>query len=370
MKDYSLFDIADFVMDEDFIRWVNLKEKADSVYWENWLNRNPHKHLIVAEARRILESIGSEQAVVPVSVIDQEIEKLLQAIKTEAKPAQEIAVVRRVNHRWKYFAAAVFILVMLGTAGWFFSPEVKKPARFAYEDITSSRQLIENINTSKNTINVSLPDGSVVKLASNSRISYESNLDSLTTRDVYLSGQAFFTVKKNPDRPFRVFANEIVAKVLGTSFSVRSFEKDTIIRVTVSTGKVSVYSMGQTTIQATAKPNKLGGIIVTPNQQLVYEKSSKEFQKILLENPVMIAPVSVNKSMSYEDAAIDKVFNDLGKDYGINIVYDNELLKNCTVNADLSNESFYRKLDLICRAVGARYEVIDAQVVIMSNGCQ
>ena len=111
-------------------------------------------------------------------------------------------------------------------------------------------------------------------------------------------------------------------------------------------------------------------MILTPNQQLVYEKSSKEFQKILLENPVMIAPVSVNKSMSYEDAAIDKVFNDLGKDYGINIVYDNELLKNCTVNADLSNESFYRKLDLICRAVGARYEVIDAQVVIMSNGCQ
>ena len=370
MKDFSLFDIADFVMDEDFIRWVNLKEQADNVHWENWLNRNPNKHLIVAEARRILESIGSEQSIVPDNIIDQEISKLLHAINTEAEPLQELAPVRRINNRWKYFAAAIFIFAMLGAAGWFFSPEIKKPAKFAYADITSSRQLIENINTSKNTISVSLPDGSVVKLASNSRISYESNFDSLATRDVYLSGQAFFSVKKNPDHPFRVFANEIVAKVLGTSFTVRSFEKDTVIKVTVSTGKVSVYSMGETTIQASAKPNKLSGIIVTPNQQLVYEKSSKEFQKILLENPVMIAPVSVNKSMSYEEAQIDNVFNDLGKDYGINIVYDNELLKSCTVTADLSNESFYRKLDLICRAVGARYEVIDAQVVIMSNGCQ
>ena len=77
MKDFSLFDIADFVMDEDFIRWVNTKNKADDIYWENWLKRNPHKHLIVAEARRILESIGSEQAVVPPAVIDQEIQKVI-----------------------------------------------------------------------------------------------------------------------------------------------------------------------------------------------------------------------------------------------------------------------------------------------------
>src|SRR6478736_9361715 len=90
MKDYSLFDIADFVMDEDFIRWVNLRGQADNAQWENWLKRNPHKHLIVAEARRILESIGSEQAVVPDNIIDQEIGKLLQSINTEAaEPAIE-----------------------------------------------------------------------------------------------------------------------------------------------------------------------------------------------------------------------------------------------------------------------------------------
>ena len=261
-------------------------------------------------------------------------------------------------------------MAILGVSTWVFTRKTTTPVKFAYSDITARRQLIENVNTSKNTISIPLPDGSTVKLAANSRISYESRFDSMQTRDVYLSGQAFFSVKKNPHHPFRVFANEIVAKVLGTSFMVRSFEKDTIIQVTVSTGKVSVYSQGQTTVKESATPNKLSGIIVTPNQQLVYEKSSQEFQKILLENPVMINAVSVNKSMAYEDAAIDKVFDDLGRDYGINIVYDNELLKKCTVTADLSNESFYRKLDLICRAMGAKYEVIDAQVVIQANGCQ
>ncbi len=67
-----------------------------------------------------------------------------------------------------------------------------------------------------------------------------------TNRDVYLSGEAFFEVTKNPDRPFRVFANEIVTKVLGTSFTVRSFENDTTIQVIVRTGKVTVYSQAIT----------------------------------------------------------------------------------------------------------------------------
>ena len=371
MKDFSLFEIADFVMDEDFIRWVNGKAKADDTYWENWLKRNPQKHLIVAEARRILESIGSEQPVVPATVVDQEIEKLLQAIRIPSEQPAEPVPVRKISRVWKFAAAAIFILTALGASTFIFRTDKKKSdEKFAYAVITSSRQLIENVNTSKNTITIPLPDGSTVKLASNSRISYESTFDSMQTRDVYLSGQAFFNVKKNPHQPFRVFANEIVAKVLGTSFTVRAFEKDTVIQVTVSTGKVSVYSQGEHTIAEPVVSIKLGGIIVTPNQQLVYEKSSQEFQKILLENPVMVNAVSVNKSMAYEDAPIDRVFNDLGRDYGINIVYDSDLLRKCTVTADLSNESFYHKLDLICRAMGARYEVIDAQVVIQANGCQ
>lgn len=369
MKDFTLYEIADFVMDEDFIRWVNAGVRGDVDFWENWLQRNPHKHLIVAEARRILESIGSECAVVPGEVVELEITKLMQSINPHAEPLPERVPVFRLYAAARYAAAAIVLVGVLGFSTWFFTREKTKPENFTYAAVTSSHKLIENINTSGNTIALILPDGSTVKLAANSRISYESRFDSLVTRDVYLSGQAFFTVRKNPHQPFRVFANEIVAKVLGTSFTVRAFEKDTVIQVTVSTGKVSVYSQGQITVKESAAPNKLSGIIVTPNQQVVYAKASQEFQKILLENPVMVNAVSVNKSMAYEDANIDKVFDDLGRDYGISIVYDSDVLKHCTVTADLSNESFYHKLELICRAIGAKYEVIDAQVVIQANGC-
>jgi len=72
----------------------------------------------------------------------------------------------------------------------------------------------------------------------------------------------------------------------------------------------------------------------------------------------------------YEDISLVKVFTQFSKIYGVNIVYDNELLKKCTVTADLRNESFYKQLELICKAVGAQYEIIDGQVVIQSKGCE
>ena len=74
--------------------------------------------------------------------------------------------------------------------------------------------------------------------------------------------------------------------------------------------------------------------------------------------------------MLYEEAPLEKVFSQLSKKYGINIVYDIELLKNCTVTADLRNETFYRKLDLICKAIDAGYEIIDGQIVIVTKGCE
>jgi hypothetical protein len=78
----------------------------------------------------------------------------------------------------------------------------------------------------------------------------------------------------------------------------------------------------------------------------------------------------IEQRMAYEDVPLEEVFSQLSLAYGIDIVYDSDLLKNCTVTADIRNETFYRQLDLICDAVGAKYELMDGQVVIQLKGCQ
>lgn len=366
MKDFRLFDISDFAMDEDFLRWVHRKEKADNDFWENWLSQNPDRHMVVAEARRILESIGTEQRIISEEEKQHEAQRLMQAIRgSVAQPASRARLIT-IPGKWWYAAAT--LLVAIASVAAYFLKQDKETEKFSYASVTTAKQLIENINTSKKAITLRLPDESVVELAANSRIAYANNFDSTGTRDIYLSGEALFKVTKKPARPFRVFSNEIVTKVLGTSFVVRAFEKDTVIQVTVRTGKVTVYS--QANVKKADSANQHAGIILTPNQELVYEKAKQRFQKALLENPVVIVPDNAyQKNMLYEDAPLEKVFAQLSKIYGISIVYDNELLKNCTVTADLRNEPFYNRIELICRAIGAWYEIIDGQVVIQTNGC-
>ena len=374
MKDYRLFDISDFVMDEDFIRWVHRGTKADDDFWNNWLYQNPGKHIIVAEARRILQSLAVEEKAINISEKENEIGRLLLAIKKqppdiESNISQPPLRIVSGSRKWWYAAASVLVIATSITIYRLKSNQ--RPQQFAYSVVTPSKHLIENVNTSEKSITIKLPDESSVELSPDSRIAYSNNFDSSETRDVYLSGKAFFKVTKNPARPFRVFANEIVTKVLGTSFFVRSFENDTIIQVTVRTGKVSVYSQSADNIKQTKTPNRLGGIILTPNQELVYKKASQEFRKTLLEEPEAInADVAIQKTMLYDDTPVVQVFSQLSKIYGINIVYDDELLKKCTVTGDLRNEGFYKKLDLICKAIGATYEIIDGQVIIQSNGCE
>jgi len=375
MKDYRLFDISDFVLDDDFIRWVLEGKIADTNFWNDWLAVNPDKYMAVAEARKILESIRTEELIINADDREYEIDRLLRTVsekdvspeyKEPTVPVRLVSVSRR---KWWYAAAAILIGVVAIT-GYIRQRQDKGTDQFAYLEVTPSKHLIESVNTSEKTIKLELPDESVVELAPNSRIAYPNDFDSSNTRDVYLSGEAFFKVTKNPARPFRVFANEIVTKVLGTSFIVRSFEKDTVIQVTVRTGKVSVYSQANET-KNQKSTSQLGGIILTPNQELVYKRSEQKFQKNLLANPAEIGPRPADQeNMLYEEAPLEKVFSQLGKNYGINIVYDVELLKACTVTADLRNEPFYRKLDLICKAIGADYEIIDGQIVIVTKGCK
>lgn len=399
MKDFRLFDMTDFIMDEDFIRWVYEQLPEDNATWNAWLTRNPDKHLVVAEARKVLESIRMDTPAIDSAAIDAEVNRLLHTLHlpqsllsagqnewdvpdhinatseglivahAPAAVAEGEIVSRRSLRIWYAAAAVVFLCVSAG--GYvFFNNHLKRVQQYSWETMTASRQLLENVNTSDKSISIGLPDGSTVSLSPHSRIGYTANFDSMVTRDVYLSGEAFFTVTKNPDRPFRVFANEIVTKVLGTSFTVRSFDYDTTIQVIVRTGKVTVYSQAANITRRSATDHKPGEVILTPNQQLVYEKAGQKFQRVLLDDPLLIVPRVTEQKMEYEDASLSFVFNELSKAYGINIVYDSELLEKCTVTADLKNETFYHKLDLICTAIGASYEVIDGQVAIQANGCE
>ena len=111
---------------------------------------------------------------------------------------------------------------------------------------------------------VSLPDGSTVWLNAQSILKYEPGFAG-RKREVYLEGEAFFTVQKNEQLPFIVHTRQLHTQVLGTSFDIQAYDS-TRLTVTVTEGKVSVGS----------NMHPLG--ILTQNQQLQYNQSTAAVQ--------------------------------------------------------------------------------------------
>lgn len=368
MKHYRLFEVTDFVTDEDFIRWVYEKNTADERFWKQWLAENPDKHLIVSEAAHILKLLSVTEKKLSKETIEYEVGKVLSSIRQPAagQPVAQLSTSRK----WWWAAAALILLITGATLYYTIGDRTNASFPITYAGMVEPSQMTGHVNASEQSMLVRLPDGSNVELSPGSRISYHHHLDTMLTRDVYLYGEAFFEVTKNPARPFRVFTEEVVTKVLGTSFSVRSFGNDKNVLVTVRTGKVSVYNRNNETEKETAKPAQSGGTLLMPNQQVIYKKDQKAFEKQLLEKPVIIAADMNVDAMQYEDVPVVAVLQQIEKAFGIDMIYEEEQLKKCTITADLRDESLYQKLSLLCEAIGATYEVIDAQVVIQSNGCK
>jgi len=85
---------------------------------------------------------------------------------------------------------------------------------------------------------ITLPDNSVVQLNTNSRIQFDYEGE---VRAVYLhQGEAHFSVAKNPDRPFEVYAGTGLVRAIGTAFSVTLNDNSDKINVVVTEGVVEI----------------------------------------------------------------------------------------------------------------------------------
>ena len=88
--------------------------------------------------------------------------------------------------------------------------------------------------------NVILPDGSQVWLNAGSKLSYDKNYGN-TIREINLTGEAFFDVVHNVEKPFIIHTSKMDIKVLGTRFNVKSYPTDKTTEATLIRGSIEVF---------------------------------------------------------------------------------------------------------------------------------
>jgi transmembrane sensor len=144
-----------------------------------------------------------------------------------------------------------------------------------------------------------LPDGTIVNLNSGSYLKYSGNF-SPNIRNVYIEGEAFFDVVKDPQHPFYVRTDEITVKVLGTKFNIKSYPEEKTIQTTLVSGSLEIYS--------NIKKNKQPIITLAPKQQAIVDKETESITsgqtKATLNKTDLIAPrlVSIESTMDMNQA--------------------------------------------------------------------
>jgi transmembrane sensor len=217
-------------------------------------------------------------------------------------------------------------------------------------------------NDKKVALKLSLPEGSQITLQPQGKVSFKESFTE-TNREVFLTGEAFFEVSRDVNRPFLVYTNEITTRVLGTSFMIRALADQQDIIVAVRTGKVSVYKRDQ------KQPADSAETLLTPNQQMVFNRSENKLSRTLVEIPQPILSEKEIQSMHFEEASVKEVMEALEKIYGVAIQFDENTFSTCSLTTSVSDRGIYDRLDIICKAIGATYKVEDTQIILSGTGC-
>lgn len=200
--------------------------------------------------------------------------------------------VKKITYNYKWIAA--LFIIALGISFFF--------------QKNNSSSLVEIANNDILPKIIQMPDGSKITLRENSSISYHEKF--VTNRNLTLTGEAFFEVKRDSLYPFSVKADKVITRVLGTSFTVKT--NDSITKISVNTGLVSVQNSSKKEL-------------LRPDELAIFNKKHNTFYKgktkAVAHNLWAMEQVSFKEITLLE---LSEVFKTL---YEKEIVFSNEDLK-------------------------------------------
>ncbi|WP_266364629.1 FecR family protein [Tellurirhabdus rosea] len=369
---YQHFTSADFVCDDAFLKHQLTPTDQSTHFWAEWLQKNADKKEDWEQAVHLLEAVRLGLSDYTRTYLSEEAEARLLAriLATNAQvtKAETTLTLPLWRSPWLLGAAAACLALVLVFSMWYRRTSSAAGASYEEQVALLPATKTEVVNPSPQPKKVSLPDGSQVWLAPQSRLSYAPDFNR-EHRTLYLVGEATFDVTKNPAKPFYVFAGKVVTKVLGTRFVVKAYEQAGDVVVQVEQGQVSVYRRATQDLRPTRQA--LDGVLLQPNQQVVFSLESEQFTKTIVDRPALLpAGKHTVVSFVFDETPVVSVLERLKATYGIDIIYNAELLADCQLTASLTEETLFQKLDVITQSIGASYEVVEGQVIITGRGCK
>lgn len=406
--EYRHFNEDDFINDEFFQSWV-LGEcnEQDNDFWKNFLNDNPYKAFEVEKAVKILKGIALESESDAAGLSDEKVKAAFDQISRILgfRIAKKSGDVKQLRSRQRWLWAAAVAVLVFGSAIVFRNyfnqqksspvavvkndPTVLKPGgqkavlvladgtevvldsaengqlaaqgnmrvikldsgRIAYKgDKGNAQEVVYNVIKTPvgGQYQLILSDGTKVWLNAASSLRFPTAFSG-TTREVELSGEGYFEVKRDVAKPFFVRVGNMNVKVLGTHFNIKAYLEGASIKTTLLEGKVEVESLNKS-------------VLLKPGEQARLEAANN---KLSATSDVDLEEVLAWKNgyFQFNRANIHTILAEAARWYGADISYDGDVDETFSGSLPRS-ESISQLLDILAATNKVEFKIIGKQIIV------
>jgi transmembrane sensor len=353
MVDRSKFNAEDFLVDSTFQQYCAGTDKLCIGYWDKYINAHPEQATVIAEAKKLYVILSGNKR-----PLNKQTENLKESMFPEEK------VVKLNRYLWVKIAAA--IVLVLGSVLIYNTynnySTTKNAAQAVYTFATKSGERKK----------IMLQDGTSVLLNAKSSLTITKGFND-QCREVTLTGEAFFDVVHNKNKPFKVHTTDFNINVLGTAFNVKAYPDEITSEATLIRGLITMEAV-----------NGNGGTItLKPSQKVTFYKSVAVQQKSKLIKPVAPQPeITINHYTKIKDSTIvetawtqnrieiydqdfDEIKNVLEKWYNVEIKFTDPSIEKYRFTATITNESIEEVLHALkATENNFKYEIKGKQVII------
>jgi len=343
---YIAYTTEEFVLDEDFMRWVLHPDEESDHFWNEFLLQHPGKREEVDEAIYIIRSFRVVEPEVPIQELKYHDRKKRSALKP----------IRNIGQRLVKIAAVFVLMVTVGGLVYYYQYHRERfPMELAVGELSEKGKVILPDGTIREfetketkiqqttfgelTINrdtlvvkdkrfdsdeaalaqviipygkrseITLADGTKISLNAGSSLSYPVHFTG-NSREVYLSGEAFFEVAADRSKPFYVITSDLKIRVTGTRFNVTSYTNDAFTQAVLVEGNIE------------AEKNRLFGrsVELSPGERIVYDRKENKIQKDKVD--IELYTSWVTGYLILENEPVDEIFKKLERYYDKKIVIE------------------------------------------------
>lgn len=307
----------------DWLHSPEAKEQLSIYYQKTW--QNSDNELVAEVQGRMFERVKSQMR--------------NATLELNRRKQKRIMQVKRLFQ----YAAIILLIIGAGIGGHLYTVSLTVPST------TGKNYLVQTGKGQR--ANITLPDGTVVWLTSYTQLHYNANYGT-TQRIVSLTGEAYFEVAKDKEKPFIVETEGMNVEALGTTFNVKAYQEDSRIVATLFSGSVRVSS---------DKDN----ILLSPDENATFERSSG---KLVMHKPdnSSYAKMWRNNDLVFNGETLEEIAVLLNRMYNVQIVFKSEYIKKHRFSGVICNNSLDNVIELISLTSPITYET-RGDTIILDN---